>query len=290
MVQQTSMRRIEDEAAPQAGAARVSLGTQTLVRGLDILSIVAEGGCTLNDLSTALQLTRSTAHRLAATLVEHRYLDYARNQGYRLGPKLLELGFLASNQLSLPRSARPYLEDLAVQSGDTIHLAVRDGDRALYLDKIAGRRRVEIGSRVGERQPLRSTGLGKALILDESEGVWRGLYELEDRRGSSYGVDYPLWIQRMRDYASRGYAFDLEENEDRIRCVAAPIRGVAGVIVGAISISSAAQYMDDDRMHRLVEDVQASAGAISLDLGWSPRRNRFDDHISPPQETASARV
>jgi DNA-binding IclR family transcriptional regulator len=56
---------------------------------------------------------------------------------------------------------------------DTIHLGVLDADRALYLDKLTGRRRINISSRVGDRQPVRSTGLGKALVLDELEERWR---------------------------------------------------------------------------------------------------------------------
>ncbi len=247
-------------------------GTQTLARGLDIVNIVAEGVGNLNDIAASLGLSRSTVHRLAATLVEHRYLDFARSLGYSLGPKLLELGFLAGRQLSLPRLARNHLEELAATSGDTVHLAVRDGARALYLDKIAGRRRVEISSRIGERQPLRSTGIGKALILDEAEVIWRDLYDVEDRAGFRYNVDLSEWLTRMRDYAQRGYAFDLEENEDRIRCVAAPIRDASGGIAGAISISSAAQYMDEPRMYRLTEAVQATAAAISTELGWTPLR------------------
>jgi DNA-binding IclR family transcriptional regulator len=74
----------------------------------------------------------------------------------------------------------------------------------------------------------------------------------------------------MREYAAYGYAFDLEENEDRIRCVAAPIRGVDGVVVGAISVSSAAQYMDDVRMRGLTFEVKQAAEAISSALGFNP--------------------
>jgi DNA-binding IclR family transcriptional regulator len=76
----------------------------------------------------------------------------------------------------------------------------------------------------------------------------------------------------MHGYAKRGVAFDLEENEDRIRCVAAPIRGAAGQIVGAISVSGAAQYMDDARMNTLVDDVREGANAIGRDLGWNGKR------------------
>jgi DNA-binding IclR family transcriptional regulator len=252
-------------------AKRQSLaGTQTLARGLEVIDAVAEGATTLADLATAISLTRSTTHRLAATLVERRYLDFSRRDGYALGPKLLELGYITGRRMDLPRVAREHLEALAASTGDTVHLGILDGSRALYLDKIAGSRRVEISSRIGERQPLRSTGLGKALILDANEKQWREYYDHEARLGNGYDVSLDVWLRRMREYADQGYAFDLEENEDRIRCVASPIRDAAGAIVGAISVSSAAQYMNDVRMRGLTFEVKKAADAISAALGYNP--------------------
>jgi DNA-binding IclR family transcriptional regulator len=245
-------------------------GTQTLVRGLEVLDAVAQGTTTLSEIATAIGLTRSTTHRLAATLVERRYLDFSRDDGYTLGPKLLELGYVTGRRMDLPRVAREHLERLASSTGDTVHLGMLDGARALYLDKIQGSRRVEISSRIGERQPLRSTGLGKALILDANEQQWREFYDHEARLGNGYDVPMDAWLRRMREYAAQGYAFDLEENEDRIRCVASPIRGVDGAIVGAISVSSAAQYMNDVRMRELTLEVKKAADAISAALGFNP--------------------
>jgi DNA-binding IclR family transcriptional regulator len=273
----TMVRRVEKNNAATGAvqdAPRVKsqslAGTQTLVRGLEVVDAVAEGATTLAELAMAIGLTRSTTHRLAATLVERRYLDFSRRDGYALGPKLLELGYVTGRRMDLPRVAREHLEALASSTGDTVHLGILDGSRALYLDKIQGSRRVEISSRIGERQPLRSTGLGKALILDADEKQWREYYDHEARLGNGYDVPMDVWLHRMREYAEQGYAFDLEENEDRIRCVASPIRDVAGAIVGAISVSSAAQYMNDVRMRGLTFEVKKAADAISAALGFNP--------------------
>ena len=254
-------------------AAKIPSGSQTLLRGLDVLELVTDGPINLGDLSARTGLTKTTTHRLAAALVERGYLSFVPREGYNLGPKLLELGYHATQQINLPRIARPHLEALSDQSDDTVHLGVREGDRALYLDKISGNRRVEVQSRVGERQPLRSTGLGKALLLDESEEQWRRCFEIEEARGQSR-IALPEFLRRMRDYAAQGRAFDLEENEDRIRCIAAPVRDASGRVVAAISLSSAAQYLDDARMAQLAGDVVATARAISQDLGWAEHRVR----------------
>jgi DNA-binding IclR family transcriptional regulator len=233
-----------------------------------VVEAVASGATNLAALADALALNRSTVHRLAATLVEHRYLTFAPRVGYALGPKLVELGHMARDQMSFPRVARDYIETLAASTGDTVHLGILDDTRALYLDKIAGSRRVEIRSRIGDRHPLRSTGLGKALILGQPENRWRDLYEAENRDGKHYGVALSTWLQRMRAYAKADYALDLEENEDRIRCVAAPVRDATDSIIGAISVSSAAQYMDDTRMESLADEVRSTARAISRAMGW----------------------
>lgn len=244
-------------------------GAQTLLRGLDIIKAVSQTGMNLPQLSEAVGLTRSTTHRLAATLVEQRFLNFTPRVGYSLGPKLLELGHLAARQISLPRLAHDHLVHLAQQTGDTVHLGILDGDRALYLDKVTGRRRIEISSHIGERQPLRSTGLGKALLLDETDARLREIYAREAPDWPNYGVSEAIWMERMRHYRQAGYAFDLEENEDRIRCVAAPIRDAAGAIIGSISVSSAAQYMDDARMNGLAAQVLDTAHAISAEFGWT---------------------
>ncbi|MEO8300484.1 MAG: IclR family transcriptional regulator [Rhizomicrobium sp.] len=251
-------------AKPKAGLA----GSQTLMRGLDVLGAVSQGATNLVVLAETLKLNRTTTHRLAATLVEQRYLSFTPRVGYALGPRLLELGYMARDQMSFPRVARDHIESLAAATGDTVHLGILDDTRALYLDKIPGRRRVEIRSHIGDRHPLRSTGLGKALILDLGEARWRELYEAENRDGKPYEVPLSTWLKRMREYSKVGSAFDLEENEDRIRCVAAPVRDTTETIIGAISVSSAAQYMDDSRMMALAEKVRATARAISRDMGW----------------------
>jgi DNA-binding IclR family transcriptional regulator len=252
----------------KAGRPRSRLGSQTLLRGLDVLEAVASGVSNLADLAATLKLNRSTVHRLAASLVERRYLTFAPRNGYGLGSKSLELGYQAKVQLNVPRVAKDHLEKLAAQTGDTVHLGVLDGTRAFYLDKIPGRRRVEISSRVGELQPLRSTGLGKALLLDESDEQLRDFYRSEDDSEQRYDVSENTWMRRMREYAKLGYAFDLEENEDRIRCVAAPVRDATGKIKAAISVSSAAQYMNDERMQALAREVRWTADQISRELGW----------------------
>ncbi|WP_336971552.1 IclR family transcriptional regulator [Sphingobium aromaticiconvertens] len=265
------------ESEPTEEKSKVQ-GSQTLLRGLDMLDKVIDGPVKLAELSARMGLTRSTTHRLANALIDRGFLTFLPREGYQLGPKLLQLGFLAQGQADVVQIARPRIEELAAHSEDTVHLGRLENEMALYLDKIAGRRRVEISSRIGDRQHLTSTGLGKALLLDDSEETWRRIFDA-DQAGDAPRADYAAWLDRMKGYVEAGRAFDLEENEDQIRCVAAPIRDASGAIVAAISVSSAAQYMDDARMQSLSDDVCDTVAKISGDLGWTPG-------VQPPRRPA----
>jgi DNA-binding IclR family transcriptional regulator len=273
-------RRATAVAAEPDAAEPARLGSQTLFRGLDVLEVVAEGSITLADLADRLRLTRSTTHRLASALVDRRDLTFVPRTGYSLGPKLLELGFRVRDKLDLPRVAAPHLERLAVLTEDTVHLGVLDEGRVLYLDKVPGKRRVNLSSRIGEVQPVSSTGLGKALILDLDEAAWTDFFRAE---ASQHRMPETLsqWLTRMRNYAQAGHAFDIEENEDRVRCVAAPVRDVTGRIVAAISVASAAQYMSAERMQTLLKDVVKTARRISEDLGWTKQPGRKGINSTP---------
>ncbi|MGU3493494.1 IclR family transcriptional regulator [Xanthobacteraceae bacterium A53D] len=261
----TAATTTDESATPPAGS-------QAVMRALDVIEAVAEDSLDLSRLSAAVGLTRSTTHRIASSLVARDYLRFAPGEGYSLGPKIMELGMRARGQRPLTHIARPHLERLAAETEDTVHLGVLEGDWAFYLDKIPGRRRFEISSRVGERQPVWSTGLGKALILGDDEPVWERFFAIGTANGPHQENERTAWLGRMRNYSQKGYAFDLEENEPRVRCVAAPIRDAAGLTVGAISLSSASHYMDDARMAELTQTVTGTANRISAELGWRPPR------------------
>ena len=110
-----------DVKAPDGASPREAAGSQTLLRGLEVLNVVANGVTNLGNLSERLGLTKSTTHRLASALVDQRYLTFTHREGYSLGPKLLELGYQASQQMDIPRLARPHLEALSASSLDTVH-------------------------------------------------------------------------------------------------------------------------------------------------------------------------
>jgi DNA-binding IclR family transcriptional regulator len=249
-----------------ASSPQRTLASQTLFRGLDVVDAVAAGCKTVQEIAERTGMAFSTTHRLASALAQARYLHFEPRRGYRLGTRLLELGFAAYRDSDIASSARGGMERLAEQTQDTIHLAMLDGDEIIYLDKIDGQRPVQVNSRIGGRKPICSTGVGKALILDEGEEGWRARYQYDDRHGHPVPA-LDAWLAAMRGYAKGDYAFDLDENSPAIRCVAAPIRDVTGHTVAAVSVTGTASYTDEVRLRQLVPTVRQVAQAISEKLG-----------------------
>ncbi|MCB4769078.1 IclR family transcriptional regulator [Ancylobacter sp. Lp-2] len=260
--------------SPSRPAGAPPQGAQTLLRGLDVLEAVAAGIGDLPGLSSRLGMTRTTVHRLATALVDRRYLNFVPRQGYSLGPRLMELGFRAQRDMPVRQAASQHLKRLAERTQDTVQLAMLDGDEVLYLDKVSGQRLFEIRSTIGDRHAVCSTGLGKALVLDMDEARWNAFFDLrEPGNASPLAPTREEWLGRMRAYAAAGVAFDLEETEAQLRCVAVPIRDASGAIVAAVSVSSFAQYMQPERMQELSSEVRRTAQAIGEALGWRGPRS-----------------
>lgn len=245
--------------------------SQTVLRALALLQAVGEGCRSLEDLAATVGLTRSTTHRLLSTLAWAGYLRHEPREGYLLGPRLMELGFKAHAQLHLPSLAHPHLERLSATSQETVHLGVLDGKEVVYIDKVQGQRELQMASFIGARVPAQATALGKALISALPQPEWLTHFTPGLRRTPHTRADPDCFLQEIARVADSGYALDLEENEAGIRCIAAPVRDASGRGVAAVSISSAAIYLDDDRLPTLIPLVVETARRISRDLGWTER-------------------
>jgi len=258
------------KAFSEDGAAAIR-GTQTLMRGLQLLECIGSGMADVKSLSHELGIPRSTTHRTLASLMQAGYLRQPRGGRYVLGPKLIELGRLALDQRPLQALARPALEDLACLTRDTIHLGARDGTEVFYLDKIPGSRGLGMRSHIGGTMPIASTGVGRALMMDLSSAEWHRLYDrsIEAKQRHDEPVLLPPWPEYehcMSVYAAQGWVMDLEENEPGVRCVAAPVRDQSGTIIGAVSVASTTPYMPEARMQTLGPEVIAAASRISREL------------------------
>ena len=244
-----------------------------LLHGLAVLDLFGRDRTVVGvvDIAKNLGVHRSTASRLAATLASAGYLEIAGEPGrYRLAPKLATLGELAAVGTDLRRAADGPLRDLVAQLGETAHLGILEGTEAVTIDVIDGWQTVRMHSWVGKRSPAHCSSIGKALLAELSPEEFAVRYPdpgLEART--------PATITRrdaLREHLdlvrARGYAEDLEELEEHLCCVAAPVTGRTGSVVASISISGPVSRLRDPAVLATAADaVRATARQISARLG-----------------------
>jgi DNA-binding IclR family transcriptional regulator len=224
----------------------------------------------LTQLSEALELHKSTAHRLIRVLERHRLVEKNTNNGkYRLGLKLFELGTRAVSQLDLRERAHPFLEKVMLSTGETVHLCVYDEGEVVYVDKMEPARSVRMASTVGRRNPAYCTAVGKAMMAhlpeDEVEAAAQrhGMKRLT-RNTICTLVELQAELAKVR---AQGYAVDNEENEEGLSCVGAAVWGFSPYPMAAISVSGPTFRVTSDKIPLVAQAVMAGAAALSRELG-----------------------
>lgn len=222
----------------------------------------------LTDIARRADLPPATAHRLVAELVAWGALQRGAD-GYLVGHRLWELGLLAPVQTGLREAASPFLHDVYGATLATVHLAVRDGNQVLYLDRLAGRMSVPVVSTVGSRLPMHATGVGKVLLAHAPEEVQ--LEVLSDlRRVTPHTITQPGRLRReLARVRHDGYATTHEEMTLGACSVAVPVRGDGDEVVGAVGIVVPSLRRDRGR---LVSALQVAAQGIQRTLARPPAR------------------
>lgn len=224
----------------------------------------------LTVISKALGMNKSTVYRLLSTLAEKHYVFQDENtRQYSLGVKTTWLAAKYFEKNELLKVAHPLLVTLSQQSGETIHLGILDGFEVTYVDKVNGKTAVLMVSRVGGRMPVHCTALGKALLAFQPENAW---HEFVDRCGlparTAHTITEPeRFYEELRKIREQRFSIDNIENEDGIRCVAAPIFDASGNAVAAVSISSWIISMTTERVQILTTPLLETTDAISARLG-----------------------
>jgi DNA-binding IclR family transcriptional regulator len=222
----------------------------------------------LSELARRAGLTLPTAHRLVGELTEWGALRRRANGQYVVGRRVWDLGLLAPDQSDLRELASPFLHDLYGATLATVHLAVREDDRALYLDRVSGHASVPVVSQVGSRLPLHATGVGKVLLAYAPEDVQNQVLGTLTRV-TPYTVTQPGRLrEELRRVRREGFAQTSEEMSLGACSVAVPIRA-AGEVIAALGLVVADLRRDRPR---LVAALQVAAHGIgrSFPQGESP--------------------
>ena len=260
-------------SATERGAPDYSIAV--LDRALDLLEALAEAPAGapigVSEVARRAGVTKSAAFRILANLERRGYVAKdAVSARYTLGTHLVYLGERSLGAIDLRAAARPALEALQRRFGETVNLGVRDGAEVIYVDMIESSHGLRMSARVGGRDYLHSTALGKAILAflqpadrDHLLHASGGLPARTERTITD-PVKLRAELERVRE---RGIAEDRDENEVGARCLGAPIFDYRGLVAGAISLSAPDSRLDDARAAEVAAAVRAEAAAITRRLG-----------------------
>jgi IclR family transcriptional regulator, KDG regulon repressor len=268
------------------GMAGAQAGDGTVGKALDVLDQVAAAGrpVRFTELLDRSPFPKATLYRFLQTLTSQGMLTYDPDrQTYALGVRLVRLAHAAWAQSSLAPVARPFLDALSRDVGETVHLAQLDHGQVLYVDKRNARDPIEMFSQAGKVGPAYCTGVGKALLafLDETD-LARILPQQSFHRFTSRTItDDSALRDELARIRARGYAFDDEEHEPGIICIAMPVLTQTGRVIAALSVTSSTARTSLTALEALAPRLRRAATSIAEEAAaW-----RFPDEARQSDRT-----
>lgn len=244
---------------------------QSVDRALQVLSLLAQhGDLGVTAIATELDVHKSTACRILATLERHNLVEQRGDRGrYRLGVGVLQLAGAATTRLDLVQRGRPVIQWLAEHTGETVNTAVLSDGEALYVDQVTARGAIGPRNWVGQRVPLHASSNGKVLLAHLPRA---GLEELLERPRQAFTARTIIDAGELRaeiDGArARGFAVAVDELEPGVTAIAAPVADADGTIFASVSVSGPTFRLPEKRLAELAKEVVEAGWQISRSLGW----------------------
>ena len=259
---------VEDETIDRAPEG----GIQSIERAFSILEEVARNpdGIGLADLSKRVGLHTSTAHHLAKTMVALGYIRRIPNsKRYRIGRPLFALAARALDETEMINLATPVLEDLARETGEGSHFAVRMNDAVIVIARNPGPGAFQVTDYIGVVRPAYCTALGKIILAalrpDQFE---RYLEDTELKPRTAKTISDPARLRaEISEVRTSGLAFDDGEFDDEMRCAAMPVRAFNGQILGAIGISGPIWRLSIQALQARIHLLKHAADQLSEAFG-----------------------
>lgn len=242
-----------------------------VLRALEVLT-ASRQDLTLSEIADRMHLPKSSVHRLLAVLITHGLVERdPATRSYRLGMRLFEMGSVVIHQRGLHTAAHPVVEELSVATGETCHLAVLSGTEAVYVYKIDGASSIIMSSRVGGRAPSHCTSIGKVLMAWARPELLERVVASGLQRYTAATITSPDALSaELEKVRAEGCAFDLEEYEQGLCCVAAPVRDYSGTVIAALGLAGPRSRVSKRRLNELTRSVVGAADAVSRKLGHVP--------------------
>lgn len=256
-------------AAPGGDRAPAAL-VQSVDRALSVLEILAKRGVAgVTEIAGELGVHKSTASRLVAVLESRGFVEQLADRGkYRLGFGIARLASALTVQRDLAHEGRKACETLAGEVGETVNVAILDGERVINISEVRGPSAVAVHSWIGQSTPPHATSSGKVLLahvpdLDLEALLGRRLPAFTERTVTDVAV-LAEQLDRVRE---QGWAATQEEYEVGLNALAAPVRDHSGAVAAAVSVSGPSYRLTPETFPGVVTRLRAAAESFSRRLG-----------------------
>jgi len=247
--------------------------SQSVDRAFAVLEFLSNNSqpASLAQISSELKINKASMYRTLNSLAANGYIYRDDETGtFQLSFKICELSSQILDRLDLKYIARPSLEALNRDTGETVHLVIRDWSRGVYIDKIESTHAIRTRSTIGARTYLHSTATGKVLL---AYLPWTRVEEIiagvgMPRRTENTITNLEDLQKELVKVAKQGWAEDLQENEEGISCIAAPLINYKRVVVAAVSLTYPALATYEERLPELRNKVCETAHIISQHFGY----------------------
>lgn len=210
---------------------------KTLEKGLDMLFQFTERNPVLSvkDMMTLLELPRSTTYRLLDTLKNKQLIQECGSGRYNLGLGILQLSKVATIGMNLVNIAKPIMEKLSEETGETVILCGPINNRAICIERIESPQMIKLTFERGKLQPLHA-GASAKVLLAFMEMEQKKLI-IEDLKNENFIDDTDLFLQSLNKVKEKGYVISNEELDPGAWAVAAPIFGANGSLIAGLSVA-----------------------------------------------------
>lgn len=225
----------------------------------------------ITELSQRVMMSKSTVYRFLQTMKSLGYVAQEGESEILSHPQAVRTGARALQNVDLVRSADIQMRELSRLTKETIHLGALDEDSIVYIHKIDSMYNLRMYSRIGRRNPLYSTAIGKVLLAwrDRSE-VEQILDGVEYKRSTERTITSTEELLKVLDgVREQGYGEDNEEQEEGLRCIGVPVFDRFGVVIAGLSISFPTLRFSEERLHEYVAMLHQAARKISEQMGYN---------------------
>lgn len=235
-------------------------------RAVSILQVLARGGpAPISQISTELNIHKSTVFRLLSTLEARGLVEQNTSRGrYQLGYGVVQLAAGVTRKLDLSVIGRPVCEALAEAVGETVNLAIRDGEAVVSIDQVIGSAAMTSVNWVGQRDPLHAASAGKVFLAHMTPEERTNALPAELERFTEFTISNRTNLETQLDAVRhQGYGYTVDERVIGLAAVAAPIRSLDGCVVAALAVSGPTFRINPDTIPAIADQVVAAATRIS---------------------------